>query len=716
LSDTLFSPSWYRVADLKPRLRQHTEIQRHDYRGKVWYVLQDPLGGRTHRFTPQAYRFIGLMDSERTVNELWLTVSEQQGDDAPTQDDVIRLMGQLHSADALICDTTPDSEELLRRYKKHERMQWKQRIGSPLAIRFPVFDPERFLERTFPSVSWLFGWFALVAWIVIVGSAGVLAAANWDALTENIMDRALAPTNLVLLWLIYPIVKAFHELGHGYAIKKSGGEVHDIGIMLLVLVPVPYVDATAASGFRDKYQRMLVGGAGIMVELFLGAIALFVWLSVEGGVVHAIAYNVMLISGVSTLLFNGNPLLRFDGYYVLTDFLEIPNLGTRSNKYLGYLIQRYAFGSKDAESPADSSGERFWFVVYGIAAFIYRMFIMFVIILYISGKFFTIGVLLAIWASVTMLVVPIVKNTSTVLTNPRMRQTRGQVVGVSFMVILVVLGVLFALPAPYWTRTEGITWPAEQAQVRAETEGFVVELLADAGSQVARGQALIRTRDSLVEARLKLLSASRKELQSQLRAAQTIDQVQVRVVREALAANEAAVRVAQERLDNLLIRAPRDGVFIVPQPQDLPDRFLKKGQLIAYVVHPDDPVKLRVVIPQDEIALVRESTNAIDVLSVGWGEDSYRAENSRLIPGGTTQLPSAALGSAGGGQVPVDPRDSNGRTTLQRVFELEVSMPADFSSDYMGRRMHVRLDHGFNPVGFQLYRTLRQLFLRQFGV
>ena len=259
MSDTLFSPSWYRVADLKPRLRLHTEIRRHEYRGKVWFIAQDQLGARSHRFTPQAYRFIGLMDGERTVNNLWHTVTEQQGDDAPTQDEVIRLLGQLHSADLLICDTTPDSAELFRRFQRHERMKWKQRIGSPLAVRFPVFDPDRFLEKTFPHVRWLFGWPGAVLWLLVVSTGGVLAAVNWGPLTENVMDRALAPANLFLLWLVYPFVKALHELGHGYAIKKSGGEVHDIGIMLLVLVPVPYVDAAAASGFRDKLPwRFLV--------------------------------------------------------------------------------------------------------------------------------------------------------------------------------------------------------------------------------------------------------------------------------------------------------------------------------------------------------------------------------------------------------------------------------------------------------------------------
>ena len=259
-----------------------------------------------------------------------------------------------------------------------------------------------------------------------MGVGAVLAASHWTDLTENIADRVLAPQNLLLLWFVYPVVKVFHELGHAYAVRKWGGEVHDIGIMLLVFTPVPYVDASAASGFRDKRHRMVVGAIGIAVELFLGSLALFVWLNVEPGVVSAIAYNVMLISGVSTLLFNGNPLLRFDGYYVFSDAIEVPNLGARSNRYLGYLFQRYVLRIKDAISPADTRGERSWMMAYGIASFVYRVFIMFVIIMFIAGKFFFVGVLLAIWAIATQVFMPIGKSVSFLFTNPALGRQRGR--------------------------------------------------------------------------------------------------------------------------------------------------------------------------------------------------------------------------------------------------------------------------------------------------
>src|SRR4051812_40692277 len=178
MSETLFSPSWYRVSALKPRIRAHARILRQSFRGEVWYVLQDQAAERAHRFTPAAYHFIGLMDGERTVQQLWEAASAQLGDDAPTQEEVIRLLGQLHAADALLCDVPPDSAEVFRRHQQHERMLWKRRLWTPLALRFPLLDPDRFLQRTLPVVEPLFGWFGVLLWLAVVITGAVLAASH----------------------------------------------------------------------------------------------------------------------------------------------------------------------------------------------------------------------------------------------------------------------------------------------------------------------------------------------------------------------------------------------------------------------------------------------------------------------------------------------------------------------------------------------------------
>lgn len=716
MAGSLFSPSWYRVKDLKPRLRRHVNIYRHDYRGRIWFILQDLATGRSHRFSPAAYRMVGLLDGTRSLGEVWDIANEQLGERAPTQDEAIRLLGQLHAADALVADVSPDSRELFRRHKRHKRMEIKQKVWSPLAVRVPIWDPDRFLTATLPFVRpFLTKTFAVI-WLLLVLTAAVFAAMNIGALTTNITDRVLNPGNLAVLWLVYPVVKAFHELGHGYAVKKFGGEVHEIGIMFLVLIPVPYVDASAASALRDKHKRMLVGGIGIMIELLLASVALFVWLNAESGAVTAVAFNVMLIGGVSTLLFNGNPLLRFDGYYVLADWIEIPNLSGRSTNYLNYLIQRYIYGMREADKVTSLWSERVWFVFYGIAAFIYRMFIMFAIIAYIAGRFFIIGVLLAIWAATTQLLLPIGKGIKFLSGSPKLRTNRPRALITTFAAIALILGALFLVPFPSYSIVDGVIWPSQQAQVRAGTNGFVTKVATTTDQKVRSGDLMMQLDDPFMRARLELIDTQLAGLEIQRSALIRTDRVQSALIAEEIdvVQNDRARLV--EELEALDIRAPRVGTAVLPNASDLEGSFVAKGNVIGYVVAQRDTQTVRTVVSQNQIDLVRNDTQSVSVMPVEWGAEPIKAIILREVPGATQQLPTPALGTAGGGNVPVDPSDPNGVQTLGRFFEFEILMVQPSADILLGRRVRVRFDHGTSPLGFQAYRSLRQLFLRLYNV
>ena len=234
----------------------------------------------------------------------------------------------------------------------------------------------------------------------------------------NLSDRMLEVDNLLLLALVFPLIKALHELGHATATRAGGGEVHDMGVMLLVLMPVPYVDASAASVLRSRWKRALVGAAGMLVELFVAALAFYVWRAAEPGLVRALCFNVMLVAGVSTLVFNGNPLLRYDAYYVLADLIEMPNLAQRATRYWGYLAERWLLRNRDALDPAETAGERAWFVGYGFTSTLYRLFVTVAIALFIGSRFFFFGVVLAAWAVAMMAVVPLVRALAQVRARP----------------------------------------------------------------------------------------------------------------------------------------------------------------------------------------------------------------------------------------------------------------------------------------------------------
>ncbi len=391
-SERFLSSSWYRIAALKPRLHNHVMVRMHRYRGQLWYVIGDGMRNRVHRVSPAAYVLVAPMDGTRSLDSLWSEAAVSLGDQAPTQDQVIQLLGQLHSNDLIAGDVPPDARELFERQGKLNRSKFLQWILNPLSIRIPLLDPNEFLTRTLPFVLPLISRFGAVIWLSVVLPALLLAAHDWPELTENIGDRVLPPENLLLIALVYPVIKFLHELGHGYTTRAHGGEVHELGIMLLVLLPMPYVEVSAAAGFRSKWIRCLVGAAGILVEVFIAALALYVWLLVEPGFVRALAFNVMLTASVSSLLFNGNPLLRYDAYYILADAIEVPNLAQRGGQYWSYLARRYVFGSPQVQDFPATRGERFWFLFFTPVSAIYRISVTIGIALFLMGKYLAVGI------------------------------------------------------------------------------------------------------------------------------------------------------------------------------------------------------------------------------------------------------------------------------------------------------------------------------------
>jgi putative peptide zinc metalloprotease protein len=715
MAESFFSPSWYRVAKLQPRLRRHADIHRHHYGGELWYVLQDHATGRFFRFPPIVYHVLGLMDGKLTVQELWEKAADRFGDDAPTQGDMIHVLSQLHAADVLVCDVSPDTAELFSRYKKTDQSTWKLNLRSPMSLRFPLLDPDRFLSRTLRYVRPLFSLFGAILWLVVVAVAGLLAARHWSGLTENITDRVLAAQNLLTMWLVYPFVKALHELGHAYAVKRRDGEVHEMGIMLLVLMPVPYVDASSASAFRDKKQRMMVGAAGMMVELFVSSLALFLWLAVEPGVVRTTAYNILLMGSISTILFNGNPLLRYDGYYILADVLEIPNLAQRSLQYLGYLTKRHLFGLKHLQPPHVAPRERTWLLGYSVAAFVYRLFIYVGIIFFISKKFFIVGVLLGIWAAFGMVIVPLVKKIHYLLFSPELAEKRVRAVTSAGGLSAALLLFIFLVPVPSWTRTEGVVWVPEEALVRAGTSGFVDRVVMTRDSAVKKGDLLIECVDPLLKAEVRVQRAQLNALEARYDAEILTERVKAQVIQEEITHARANLSRSEERFRELTIRSQSDGILVVPRAEDLPGRYLRQGELIAYVLNTDRPM-VRVVVSQADVDQIRNRTRRVEVRLAERVSEVIPATVKRTTPGASERLPSTTLGSFGGGAIAMDPRDPQRTKTLEKVFTVDIELAKPSETMYVNDRVYVRFDHGFEPLSLQWYRSLRRLFLRWFNV
>ena len=317
----------------------------------------------------------------------------------------MRLLAELHQAEALAVDADPDVRELLSRQRDHRARDRRRRFGNPLALRLRLLDPDAFSVAHAADVAAVARLLGAAAWLATVACGLLLCALHWRELGASVADLVFSPKTLLIAFLIYAPIKAVHELAHAYAVKVRGGEVHELGLNWLLLVPVPYVDASAAAAFPDKRARMLVSAAGILAEVFLAAVAMMVWTFVEPGVVRATAYQVMLIAGVSTVLFNGNPLLRYDGYYLFADLLEIPNLASRANAQLGYFVRRWMLGVSSAPVAATRS-EALWLMAYGCGSFVYRQLVLVAVIVVVAAASKPAAVVIAAWYVVAQWLLP----------------------------------------------------------------------------------------------------------------------------------------------------------------------------------------------------------------------------------------------------------------------------------------------------------------------
>ncbi|MEO8152322.1 MAG: site-2 protease family protein [Rhizobacter sp.] len=718
---TLLSEHWHAVRYLRPRLREGVQALHRRLRGKPWVLLFDPVTQRFHRMSPSVYRVISLLDGQRTLDEVWTAACEQAGDAAAdqgtaiSQHELVQLMSSLYTNDLLQTQVSPDASEVFERFQKQARSKMKQSWLNPLSIKLPLLYPDPWFERHAALARALFSWGVLAAWLALVLPAGVLAAQHWTGLTENLSDRVLSATNLLLLWVTYPVVKSIHEWAHGMAVKAWGGRVREIGLMLIVFMPVPYVDATASYHFPSKWARAAVAAAGIMAELALGAIAVYVWLMAESGLVTAFAFNVILIAGVSTLLVNGNPLMRYDGYFIFCDIFELPNLAQRATQYWTYLIDRFAFGSPDAQPPLESSGERWLLGAYGAVAPFYRMSISIGLIWFIATQYFFVGVLLAIAGAWTAAVMPIWKGWKHLTEGAALARRRESAMRRTLITGALVAAVVGFLPLPFYSTHQAVVWLPDDAIVRAQSAAHIAQARVNSAELVTAGQTLLSLDSPTLLADYGVALASVMQVQAQLRQAEVDNQVRAESLRAQLASRSAKLEDLQHRVDALSVVAATAGRWTPAAPTDLAGRYVKRGDVLGYIV--TGPSRLvRVAVTQEDMDVIRSRVKGVDVRLANAVRSPIAGQVQRQVPGGEFDLVSPALGTNGGGDIAVDPSQQKGTRALKRVFDVEVLLAQPSSAAVFGDRAYVRFDLGWTPLGVQWFLRLRQLFLAGLNV
>ncbi|HOB93532.1 MAG TPA: hypothetical protein PK306_05195 [Aquabacterium sp.] len=718
----LHSPHWHRVATLRPRLSPTVRLRRQRLRGETWYLLADEASGQSCRLNAGAYALAGRLDGQRSVAALWQTLQAGDGD-PPTQDETVDLLARLRESGLVAFDRPADFGLLLPHLDATAPA--RPRPGL-LAWRLPLANPSALLDRLRRPSRALFTPACLVLWALAVLLGLLLAAQHLPALQAGTARLLASPGYLGLGLLLYPAIKALHELAHGLAVRHFGGQVREAGVTLMLGLPVPYVDASAASAFERRGARIAVSAAGIVAELAIAALALPLWLLCPDGLLRDAALATLLITGASTVLFNANPLQRLDGYYLLCDALALPNLAPRSRAWWLQALQQRLLRLPDDEPMPVARGERGWLVAYAPLAWVWQLGVVALAVLWLGQWSAALGLAAAVLLGWQGLLQPpwrlwgqLRRSAQTAPAGARRLQRLGLGVGAVLLAVLLV-------PLPRHTVALGVVWPGEAAQLRADTEGLVQTLAREDGATVAVGDLVLTLDNPRLLAERQRQAARIAALDSELVQAMGDDGAR----RGDLGAERAAAQAALDRLDEriagLQVRAGAAGRLALPEAADLPGRYQRQGSLVGQVLT-GDRMTVRVALPEDQAGSLQAQHHGLRVRLAAAGAGDQPATLVRDSVGAVSRLPSAALGQAQGGQIATDPADSEGLRTLQPVVLLDVQLDAgpDAGPDdgpgaaaaapRLGQRAWVRFDQGWQPLAGQLAQGLLRRVQRHFN-
>lgn len=737
-----FSEAWYRVADLRPRLRATLRVHRQHFRGRVWHIVQDPAAGDFLRLHPAAYRFVGMLDGRRTVAEVWRACGRIMGDEALTQGEAIEVLGQLYAANLLWADLPADVEGLFQRYRRRRVRQWQATLSNFLFLRIPLWDPDSFLNGLVGLVGPAFSLAGLVLWMMLVAAGAWFAWGNWNELTAE-AAAILAPDRLIgsvpILYAVLVCSRLVHELAHAFACKRlgrlmhSGGEVHAMGIMLVVLAPLPYVDASSAWALRSKLHRTVVGAAGVMAELALAAAAAIVWAWTGQGTAswgahaHAAALCLMVVAGLPTLLFNANPLLRLDGYYVLADLLEIPNLSDRSRQYVAYLVKRYVWGASAAANPAGSRGEAGWFIAYAAASWAFRLVLCVQIILMLSQRFFILGAALAAGAVGVWVVVPLARFIRYLSANPELARVRQRAILTTAAGVAGILAFVGLIPAPDAWPVEGTIAPSRQTIIHMKAAGHVEEALA-AGSAVQaadrdpnEGGTLLRAANPDLELEYRKILHEREILAARERLARTQSRADrryaalVQVLEKDIQDLDEQAGLLRRELADLSLRSPLSGTWLPDEPDLLVGAYLQQGQRVGLVADLDEMVVRIQVPPRVAGMLIGEAAREVEIRLTARPGQALRGTVTRSFPSG--HPPPEATDASQPPGAPRRPAEAGGDVSAaEQAIEVQVALHRPHPAVLPGQRAIVRFQLPSRSLLAQWWRSVRQLAQRRLGL
>jgi putative peptide zinc metalloprotease protein len=429
----------------------------------------------------------------------------------------------------------------------------------------------------------------------------------------------------------------------------------------------------------------------------------------------------IFVASVSTLVFNGNPLLRFDAYYVLSDLVEIPNLGHRSRNYIYFLIRKYCWKVRGARNPAHSAGEKAWFICYAVSSTAYRVFICVRILLFLNDRLpeelFILVPFFAFSAIIAWALVPLGRFIRYLATSGELARIRIRAVGSTLGVLALIIICTGILRMPDYCRVEGIVEPVDLAIVHTESDGFVADVLPSGRIASADNNFLIKAVNPELEAEKRSLLAELRALEAKQRIATTREVAAAQILAEQIKALGEKIDRVNFELSSLHLQPPLSGTWISPDIEKTRGMYLRRGQQIGFVANLDD-VLIRATAGQSLAAiLVEQARKRLEIRVKGRPGVMLTGQIEKIFPAGQEVLPSEALGYEVGGAMPTLSKDPRGTKTAEKFFEIRIRPDSDSSIRLLtGQRIVARIQLRSKPLAVQWWLSIRQLFQRRFHI
>jgi putative peptide zinc metalloprotease protein len=603
LHDSLLSSS---ARKLRIRMRPDLSARRHHYLGRNYWIVKDPIGLNYYRFQQEEYAILQMLDGDTSMDEIKERFEAEYPPQKITLDELQQFLGMLHRSGLVIAAVGGQGQQLLKRCRERRRKELLAALANVLCIRFKGFDPERFLTWLYPKVRWFFKPATVVLCILFMLSAVTLVTVQFSTVRARLpaFHDFFNFANGLWLLLTLGVIKVIHEFGHGLTCKHFGGECHEMGVMVLVLTPCLYCNVSDSWMLPNKWHRAAIGAGGMYVELVVAAVATWVWwfTSTQPGLLNHLCLNAMFVASVTTVIFNANPLLRYDGYYILADLSEIPNLRQKATSILGRKAGEWMLGLEPPEDPFLPERNQVFFALYSVAATIYRWVVLFSILFFLYHVFKPYGLekigeliaLASLWGLIGM---PLYQLGKYLHVPGRFDKVKKPRMIASVVIVAGLLAAVFWVPLPHSVMSAMTVQPREPDKVYVDVAegGRLAEVCVVADQHVEPGQVLARLENHDLDLEVAKLKAKVAECDAQLDTLRRHDASDARAasevpeVEKARETAEKELKKKQDDQERLVLRAQRSGTVLPPPAVPPPKADDMEGQLPSWSGTPLDP-------------------------------------------------------------------------------------------------------------------------------